>query len=94
MTVDNGVRITRYSSATPSVSTDDALREGRIDGGGRLYVRNADDRDLSPRYFRDGEAVDAIPANDRGFIVLGKEDGADVYRVLRLDDIFSFMFCD
>lgn len=84
--VDFGQLVARYNSSTPSVSTDNTLRELRIDSGGRVHTRVTDDRDVSPRYFRDGESVDGTPANDRGFIILGKNDTDSNYQVLRVND--------
>lgn len=82
--VDFGILVSRYSSATPVVSTDNTLRELRIDGGGRLFSRLADDRDAAIRYFNDGEAVDGTPALDKGVLILGKNDVDSNYQVLRV----------
>jgi hypothetical protein len=84
--VDFGLLVGRFNSATPSISTDNTLRELRIDAGGRVYSRLADDRDVAIRYFQDGEAVDGTPANDRGILVLGKNDTDSNYQVLRVAD--------
>ena len=84
--IDFGLLVGRFSTSTPSVSTNDTLRELRIDGGGRLFSRLADDRDVSIRYFEDGESVDGTPANDRGIVILGKNDTDSNYQMFRLAD--------
>lgn len=84
---DFGGLVARYSVATPTVTPDNALRELRIDGGGRLFVRLADDRDKAIRYFYDGEAVDGGDVTlDRGMLMLGKNDTDSNYQVLRVAD--------
>lgn len=83
---DFGLLVGRFSSATPNISTDNTLRELRLDAGGRVYSRLADDRDAAIRYFNDGEAVDGTPANDKGVIVLGKNEVDGNYQMLRVAD--------
>ena len=83
---DFGLLVARYNTGTPNYTADNDLRNLRIDSGGRVHTRVTDDRDLSPRYFRDGESVDGTPANDRGMLVLGKNDIDNNYQALRLND--------
>jgi hypothetical protein len=86
MASDFGMLVSRFNTSTPTVSADDTLRELRIDEGGRVYTRLADDRDLTLRYFEDGESVDGTPANDRGIVMLGKNDADSDYQMLRVRD--------
>lgn len=86
MAADFGLLVARYNTSTPNYSADNDLRELRIDSGGRLRNRATDDRDMSLRYFYDGEAVDGSPNNDRGILVLGKNDTDSNYQALRLND--------
>lgn len=86
MAADFGLLVGRFNTSTPSLSSDNSLREVRLDAGGRLYSRLADDRDAAIRYFNDGEAVDGTPANDKGVLVLGKNDTDSNYQVLRVNN--------
>ena len=83
---DFGLLVARYSTSTPSLTTDKDLRELRIDSGGRVHTRLTDDRDVSLRYFHDGESVDSTVALDKGLIILGKNDTDSNYQVLRVND--------
>lgn len=83
---DFGLLVARYNTSTPSVTTDKELRELRIDSGGRVHARLTDDRDVSVRYFHDGESVDGTVALDKGLIILGKNDTDSNYQVLRVND--------
>ena len=84
---DFGGLVGRYSTATPTLSVDDSLRELRLDAGGRLYVRTADDRDKAIRYFYDGESIDGGDITlDRGILILGKNDTDSNYQALRVAD--------
>jgi hypothetical protein len=84
--VDFGQLVARYNTAAPSITVDKELRELRIDSGGRVHTRLTDDRDVSVRYFHDGEAVDGTVALDKGLIILGKNDTDSNYQVLRVND--------
>lgn len=86
MAADFGLLVGRFNTSTPSISTDNSLREIRIDSGGRLHSRLTDDRDVSIRYFNDEESVDATPSNDKGILILGKNDVNSNYQVLRVND--------
>lgn len=86
MAADFGMLVARYNTSTPAYSSDNDLRELRIDTGGRVHSRLTDDRDVSVRYFQDGEAVDGTPALDRGILILGKNDNDSNYQVLRVND--------
>lgn len=82
--VDFQLLVARFSSATPAIAADNTLRELRIDAGGRVYSRLADDRDVAIRYFHDGESVDASPNLDKGILILGKNDTDSNYQALRV----------
>lgn len=86
MANDFGLLVGRYNSSTPVISADNTLREIRIDAGGRLHTRLTDDRDVSLRYFHDGEAVDGTVALDKGLLILGKNDTDSNYQALRVSD--------
>jgi hypothetical protein len=83
MAADFGLLVARYNTSAPTVSTNNELREVRIDSAGRLYVRPTDDRDASPRYFTDGEAVGT---SDRGFVILGLNETDSNYQMLRVNN--------
>lgn len=82
---DFGLIVARYNSSTPTLSTDNDIRELRLDEGSRCYVTLADDRDYRPRFWPDGAAQDGTPDNDKGIGVMGFDDANDVYKFLRLD---------
>lgn len=84
--VDFGQLVARFNTSTPSLTADNDLRELRIDSGGRLHTRVTDDRDASPRYFYDGEAVNGTPNTDRGLLVLGKNATDSNYQAFKLND--------
>lgn len=84
MAADFGLLVARYNTATPNYTADNDLRELRIDSAGRLRNRATDDRDQSLRYFYDGESVDGVVTNDRGILILGKNDTDSNYQALRL----------
>lgn len=86
MAADFGMLVSRFNTATPVYTADNSLRELRIDSGGRLYTRLADDRDEALRYFYDGEAVNASPNTDRGILILGKNDTDSDYQAFKLND--------
>lgn len=86
MAADFGLLVARYNTSTPNYTADNDLRELRIDSGGRLRQRATDDRDMSLRYFYDGESVDASPNLDRGILILGKNATDSNYQALRLSD--------
>lgn len=83
---DFGGLVGRYSASTPTIGSDNEIRELRLDVNGRLYVRPADDRDKGIRYFYDGESVDGDVTLDRGVLVLGKNDTDSNYQAFRLAD--------
>jgi len=80
---DFGLLVARFNTATPNYTADNDLRELRIDAGGRVHSRLTDDRDVSIRYFLDGESVGA---GDRGVFILGKNDTDNNYQALRVND--------
>lgn len=90
MASDFGLLVGRFNSAAPAISTDNTLREIRLDGGGRIVGRAADGNDKTLSYFADGDAVgsgvgDAIgTAGDRGILILGKDSADSVYKAIRL----------
>ena len=87
MATDFGLRVARYSTSTPSVTTDDSHRELRIDGGGRLYTRLADGNDNPLDYFADGDAVGSgSETEDRGIVILGLNDTDSNYQILKVND--------
>lgn len=83
---DFGLLVARFNTSTPNYTADNDLRSLRIDSGGRVHTRLTDDRDVSLRYFHDGEAVDGTVALDKGLIILGKNDTDNNYQVLRVND--------
>lgn len=83
---DFGLLVARFNTSTPNYTADNDLRNLRIDSGGRVHTRLTDDRDVSLRYFHDGEAVDGTVALDKGLIILGKNDTDNNYQVLRVND--------
>lgn len=83
---DFGLLVARFNTSTPNYTADNDLRNLRIDSGGRVHTRLTDDRDVSLRYFHDGEAVDGTVALDKGLIILGKNDTDGNYQVLRVND--------
>jgi hypothetical protein len=83
---DFGLLVARFNTSAPTVSVDNSIRELRIDSGGRLHTRLTDDRDVSLRYFHDGEAVDGTVALDKGVLILGKNDTNSNYQALRVND--------
>lgn len=83
---DFGLLVARFNTSTPNYTADNDLRSLRIDSGGRVHTRLTDDRDVSLRYFHDGEAVDGTVALDKGLIILGKNDTDSNYQVLRVND--------
>jgi len=80
---DFGLLVARFNTGTPNYTADNDLRELRIDAGGRVHSRLTDDRDVSIRYFLDGEAVGV---GDRGVFILGKNDTDSNYQALRVND--------
>jgi hypothetical protein len=83
--VDFGLLVARFSTATPNIATDNVLRELRIDSGGRVHSRLTDDRDMSLRYFLDGEAVTG-GNTDRGIVMLGLNATDSNYQMFRVND--------
>lgn len=86
MAKDFGLFVGRYNTSTPTLTADNDLREMRLDSGGRLYTRLADDRDEALRYFYDGESVNGTPNTDRGILILGKNDTDSNYQAFKLND--------
>src|SRR5690606_37090053 len=83
---DFGLLVARFNTSSPNYTADNDLRNLRIDSGCRIHTRLTDDRDVSLRYFHDGEAVDGTVALDKGLIILGKNDTDNNYQVLRVND--------
>lgn len=83
---DFGLLVARFNTSAPNYTANNDLRSLRIDSGGRVHTRLTDDRDVSLRYFHDGEAVDASPNLDKGILILGKNDVNSNYQALRVND--------
>lgn len=92
MAADFGLLVGRFNTGTPALSADNDLRELRLDPNGRLHTRLSDGNDNTPSYFADGDAVGsgvgdhAGTAEDRGLLVLGKNDTDSNYQILRVND--------
>ena len=85
MAKDWGVQTGRVNSTLPSYG-EDAIAEIRIDSTGRIMTRLADGNENFLSYFEDGEAVGSGAPDDRGILVLGKNDTDSNYQVLRVND--------
>lgn len=89
MAADFGLLVTRYNSSTPSYSSNNDLRELRIDAGGRVHSRMTDGNDNTVSFFADGDAVGSgvgnqAVAGDRGVLVLGKDYTDAIYKPLKI----------
>lgn len=90
MATDFGLYVGRHNTAKPSLSDDD-LREIRLDVAGNLENRLIDGNDKTLSYYIDGQATGtgvgdhAGTAEDRGIIVLGKDDSSNTYQMLRVN---------
>lgn len=89
--VDFGLLVGRFNSAAPAISTDNTLRELRIDAGGRMAARGADGNDNTVSYFADGDAVGSGVSNvsgtagDRGILMMGKDAVDSIYKAIKVN---------
>lgn len=89
--IDFGLLVSRFNTTTPSISTDNTLRELRIDGGGRVAHRNADGNDNTLSYFADGDAVGtgvgtvSGVVGDRGTLILGRDSVDSIYKAISVN---------
>lgn len=90
MAADFGLQVGRYNAAAPTL-TEDNIREVRLDVAGRLENRLIDGNDKTISYFLDGQATGTGvgdhtgTAEDRGIIVLGKNDTDNNYQMFRVN---------
>lgn len=85
MATNFGLLVGRFSSATPVLATDNELRELRLDAGGRLHVKLTDGNDKVISYFTDGAATGTGTPDDRGLVIMGKNDTDNNYQMLRVN---------
>jgi hypothetical protein len=91
MSIHNGLVVGRFNTSAPTLTTEDDLRELRLDANGRVISRLSDGNDKTLSYYKEDDPFDsgkgdtAGTAGDRGLIVFGRNDTDSKFNALSLN---------